>query len=73
MQLTYAQRMELIEIVKKEAHDQFMICHEIDNKFKGHNPSMQNDKREYWMTEQDKAYKRWDMLISIRNELQESV
>jgi hypothetical protein len=73
MNLTYEQRMALLEIVKREASEQFSVCHEIDQKFKGDDTTMRNDKRDYWMHQQDQAYKKWDMLISIRDALRESV
>lgn len=69
MNLTYEQRVELLELVKKELEVHWSKVIEIDAKFKCDDPSMRNDKELYWIKEQSKAWARKELLSEVRDKL----
>jgi hypothetical protein len=72
MNLTYKQRMELIEIVKQAKLDLWEDIVKIDNKFKI-DTNMLNDKKAYWAEQQDNAYAKKELLDGILFELNDSI
>lgn len=72
MNLTYKQRMELIEIVTNAKHNLWEDIVKIDNKFKN-DLNMQADKKAYWAEQQDKAYAKKDLYDNILFELNDSI
>jgi hypothetical protein len=72
MNLSYKQRMELIEIVTTAKQNLWDDIIKIDNKFKN-DLNMLNDKKAYWIEQQDKAYTKKDLYDSILFELNDSI
>lgn len=69
MNLSYEQRIELLDLVKAECHKQWETILEIDAKFKCDDKSMRNDKELYWVKKQTQAYARKELLNEIRDRL----
>jgi hypothetical protein len=69
MNLSYEQRIELLDIVKEEYSKQWKTILEIDAKFKCNDTSMRNDKENYWIKKQAEAYDRKQLLDGIKTEL----
>lgn len=55
MQLSYEQRIELLEIVKDSKRDLWQEILTIDNRFKCDDGSMRGDKEAYWLKKQSEA------------------
>lgn len=72
MNLSYKQRVELLEIVKQTKLDLWEDIVKIDNKFKI-DTNMLNDKKAYWLERQEQAYDRKQLLDAIIFELNDSL
>lgn len=72
MNLSYKQRIELLEIVKQAKLDLWEEIVKIDNKFKI-DTNMINDKKAYWAEKQEQAYDRKQLLDAIIFELNDSL
>lgn len=73
MQLSYEQRIELLEIVKDSKRDLWQEILTIDNRFKCDDGSMRGDKEAYWLKKQSEAYDKKMLLDGIIQELRQSV
>ena len=69
MELSYHERIELLDLVKLECHKQWETILEIDAKFKCSDVTMRGDKQAYWEKAQSEAYDRKQLLNEIRDKL----
>ena len=68
MELSYHQRVELLDIVKQAYKEHWNTILEIDLVFK-ENKAMDKDKEDYYIKKQAEAYNRKQLLESIKNAL----
>lgn len=71
MNLNYAQRMELLRLVREERHKHWEELTSINARFK--NENMEEDERDYWLKEQSKAYDKEQILAELKDRLMMSV
>lgn len=69
MELSYHERIELLDLVKTEIHKHWKTILEIDAKFKCDDVSMRGDKESYWLKAQSEAYDRKMVLDAIKVKL----
>ena len=68
MELSYHQRVELLDLVKQAYTEHWNTILEIDLKFK-EDKTMDHDKADYWAKRQAEAYDRKQLLDNIKNKL----
>lgn len=68
MELSYHQRVELLDLVKQAYTEHWNTILEIDLVFK-ENKAMEKDKEDYYIKKQAEAYDRKQLLDNIKNKL----
>lgn len=68
MELSYHQRVELLDLVKKAYTEHWNTILEIDLVFK-EDKAMDKDKEDYYIKKQAEAYDRKQLLDNIKNKL----
>ena len=68
MELSYHQRVELLDLVKKAYTEHWNTILEIDLVFK-EDKQMDKDKEDYYIKKQSEAYDRKQLLDNIKNKL----
>ena len=68
MELSYHQRVELLDLVKKAYTEHWNTILEIDLVFK-EDKQMEHDKADYYAKKQAEAYDRKQLLDNIKNKL----
>ena len=73
MELNYRYRAKLLDIVKKSRRDLMDEINNINDKFKAKDSTMINEKRAYWMQQQEEAYDRLMTMDAIIYQINESL